>query len=179
MINKETIAKMKNGVRIINLARADLVNTADMKEALESGKVAAYVTDFPTEETVGIPGVLTIPHLGASTEESEDNCAVMAAEELDEYLRYGNIRNSVNYPNVSMPISAKVRVCVLHANVPAILTNISAAFGKRGINIENLVNKSKGENAYTMLETDSEVGKDALAEILALEGVRRARVITL
>lgn len=179
MVNADSLALMKNGVKIINLARAELVDAADIAKAIAAGKVAAYVTDFPTEETVGIPGVLTIPHLGASTEESEDNCAVMAAEELDEYLRYGNIRNSVNYPNVSMPISAKVRVCVLHANVPAILTNISAAFGKRGINIENLVNKSKGENAYTMLETDSEVGKDALAEILALEGVRRARVITL
>ena len=179
MICESSLALMKDGVKIINLARAELVNAADIAKAMESGKVSAYVTDFPTEETVAIPGVITVPHLGASTEESEDNCAVMAAQELDEYLRYGNIRNSVNYPAATMPISAKVRVCVLHANVPAVLTNVSGVFGRRGINIENMLNKSKGENAYTMLETDVVLDDEALAEISAIEGVRRARVIVL
>ena len=126
MICESTIAQMKDGVKIINLARAELVNGADIAAAMESGKVGAYVVDFPTEETVAIPGALTIPHLGASTEESEDNCAVMAAIELDEYLRLGNIRNSVNYPNVSMPVSGTMRVCVLHANIPAVLTNVAS-----------------------------------------------------
>ena len=179
MICAETIAHMKDGVKIINLARAELVNAADIAAAMESGKVSAYVVDFPTAETVAIPGVLTVPHLGASTEESEDNCAVMAAMELDEYLRLGNIRNSVNYPNVSMPVSGAMRVCVLHANVPAVLTNVASVFAKRGINIENMLNNSKGENAYTMLELSTVVGDEVVAELQAIGGVRRARLIKL
>ena len=125
MINAETIAKMKDGVRIVNLARGDLVNTDDLKAALASGKIAAYVTDFPTEETVGVDGIITIPHLGASTEESEDNCAVMAARELTEFLENGNITNSVNYPNVSMPHVGDARICVMHSNTPNMLSSIS------------------------------------------------------
>ena len=177
MICESTIAQMKDGVKIINLARAELVNGADIAAAMESGKVGAYVVDFPTEETVAIPGALTIPHLGASTEESEDNCAVMAAIELDEYLRLGNIRNSVNYPNVSMPVSGTMRVCVLHANVPAVLTNVASVFAKRGINIENMLNNSKGENAYTMLDVSTAAGAEVVAELEAIGGVRRARLI--
>ena len=177
MICADTIAQMKDGVKIINLARAELVNAADIAAAMESGKVGAYVVDFPTEETVAIPGALTIPHLGASTEESEDNCAVMAAVELDEYLRLGNIRNSVNYPNASMPVSGAMRVCVLHANVPAVLTNVASVFAKRGINIENMLNNSKGENAYTMLDVSSAAGDEVVAELEAIGGVRRARLI--
>ena len=179
MINADTIALMKDGVKIVNLARAELVNGADIAAAMESGKVSAYVVDFPTEETVAIPGALTIPHLGASTEESEDNCAVMAAEELDEYLRLGNIRNSVNYPNAAMPASGAMRVCVLHANVPAVLTNVTNACSKRGLNIENMLNKSKGENAYTMLDLSTVAGEDLLNELCAIGGVRRARLIAL
>ena len=177
MVCEATIATMKPGVKIINLARAELVNAMDLAAAMEAGRVSAYVTDFPTEETVAIPGVLTVPHLGASTAESEDNCAVMAAEELDEYLSRGNIRNSVNYPNVSMSQSGKMRVCVLHANVPAVLTNISGAVAKRGINIENMLNKSKGENAYTILDISEVAGDELLADIATIEGVRRARLI--
>ena len=177
MVCESTIAMMKEGVKIINLARAELVNAKDLAAAMESGRVSAYVTDFPTEETVAIPGVLTVPHLGASTAESEDNCAVMAAEELDEYLRCGNIRNSVNYPAASMSKSGKMRVCVLHANVPAVLTNISGAVAKRGINIENMLNKSKGDNAYTILDISEAVGEELLDDIQAIDGVRRARLI--
>ena len=177
MICAESIAKMKNGVKIINLSRADLVNAGELKAALADGKVSAYVTDFPTEEVINTPGVVAIPHLGASTEESEDNCAVMAARELDDYLKNGNIKNSVNYPNVEMPRSAVSRICVLHQNVPSILTKITAAVADEGLNIENMTNKSKGENAYTMLDVSSTPSEDAIARISAVEGINRVRVI--
>ncbi|MBE6531618.1 MAG: 3-phosphoglycerate dehydrogenase [Ruminococcaceae bacterium] len=175
MINAETIAMMKDGVRIINLSRADLVNAADMKAALAAGKVAAYVTDFPTDEMIGVEGAVTIPHLGASTAESEDNCAVMAALELDDYMRYGNIKNSVNFPNVSMPMSGDARVCVLHANVPTILSQITTALS--GVNIENMTNKSKGDNAYTMVDVTGGVSADVAEKLKAIEGVVRVRII--
>ena len=173
MINKETIAKMKDGVRIINLARADLVNAEDLKEALASGKVASYVTDFPTPATIGVKGIVNIPHLGASTFESEDNCAVMAAEELDEFLRNGNIRNSVNYPSVSMPHTGIARICVCHRNVPAVLSGITTAISAEGINIENMTNGSRGEYAYTIVEVGSVVSEAGLEKISAIEGVLR------
>ena len=177
MICAESIAKMKDGVKIINLSRADLVNAEELKAALADGKVSAYVTDFPTEEVINTPGVVAIPHLGASTEESEDNCAVMAARQLDDYLKNGNIKNSVNYPNVEMPRSAVARICVLHQNVPSILTKITAAVADEGLNIENMTNKSKGENAYTMLDVSSTPSEDAIARIAAVEGISRVRVI--
>ena len=177
MICTESIAKMKNGVKIINLSRADLVNAAELKAALAEGKVSAYVTDFPTEEVINTPGVVAIPHLGASTEESEDNCAVMAARELDDYLKNGNIKNSVNYPDVEMPRSAVARICVLHQNVPSILTKITAAVADEGLNIENMTNKSKGENAYTVLDVSSTPSDDAIARISAVDGINRVRVI--
>ena len=177
MICAESIAKMKDGVKIINLSRADLVNAAELKAALADGKVSAYVTDFPTEEVINTPGVVAIPHLGASTEESEDNCAVMAARQLDDYLKNGNIKNSVNYPNVEMPRSAVARICVLHQNVPSILTKITAAVADEGLNIENMTNKSKGENAYTMLDVSSTPSEDAIARISAVEGINKVRVI--
>ena len=177
MICAESIAKMKDGVKIINLSRADLVNAEELKAALTDGKVSAYVTDFPTEEVINTPGVVAIPHLGASTEESEDNCAVMAARQLDDYLKNGNIKNSVNYPNVEMPRSAVARICVLHQNVPSILTKITAAVADEGLNIENMTNKSKGENAYTMLDVSSTPSEDAIARIAAVEGISRVRVI--
>ena len=177
MICAESIAKMKNGVKIINLSRADLVNAAELKAALAERKVSSYVTDFPTEEVINTPGVVAIPHLGASTEESEDNCAVMAARELDDYLRNGNIKNSVNYPNVEMPRSGAARICVLHQNVPSILTKITAAVADEGLNIENMTNKSKGENAYTVLDVSSTPSDDAIARIASVEGINRVRVI--
>ena len=177
MINTESLAIMKKGVRIINLARADLVKSADLKAALEIGKVASYVTDFPTEDVIGVPGIVAIPHLGASTAESEDNCAVMAALELDEYLRYGNIKNSVNYPNVSMPMGGDKRICVLHANVPTMISQITSALSENGTNIENMINKSKGDNAYTMVDINGEVCEKALAKLEEIDGVRKVRVI--
>ncbi|MBQ8818742.1 MAG: phosphoglycerate dehydrogenase [Clostridia bacterium] len=177
MVSEKSLAVMKDGVRIINLARADLVNASDIKAALESGKVAAYVTDFPTEETVGVKGIVAIPHLGASTAESEDNCAVMAAIELDEFLRYGNIKNSVNFPNVSMPMSADKRICVLHANIPNVVSQITTALGETGANIENMMNKSKGDNAYTVIDVTGDVSDVTIAKLDAIEGVARVRVI--
>ena len=177
MICEKSLAVMKDGVRIINLARADLVNAAELKAALESGKVASYVTDFPTEETIGVKGIVAIPHLGASTAESEDNCAVMAALELDDYLRYGNIKNSVNFPNLSMPMSGDKRVCVLHANIPTMLSQITAILSDVGVNIENLTNKSKGDNAYTVVDVTGDVPADAVAKLTTVDGVVRVRVI--
>ena len=175
MICTVSIAKMKAGVKLINLARADLVNAADLKTALADGKISTYVTDFPTEDVLGLDHVVAIPHLGASTEESEDNCAVMAALELDDYLKNGNIKNSVNYPNVAMPRSGAARICVLHKNAPAILTQITAALAD--VNIENLTNKSKGDNAYTVLDVASAPSDAAIANITAVDGVVRVRVI--
>ena len=168
---------MKDGVKIINLSRADLVNAADVKAALASGKVFAYVTDFPTEEVVGVPGIVAIPHLGASTAESEDNCAVMAAHELVDFLENGNIKNSVNFPNVSSPRTDATRVCVLHANVPTLIQQITSVFADMGANIENYINKSKGDNAYSMIEVSATVGEDVASKIKAIEGVYSVRVI--
>lgn len=166
MINRDTIAKMRDGVRIINLARADLVDADALKEALASGKVAAYVTDFPTEATQGVKGIVSIPHLGACTEESEDNCAVMAANELDEFLRTGNIRNSVNYPNVQLPVAPGThRLCVMHKNIPNTLSYITSQVSASGINIENMANGSKGDYAYTIVETKERVDDATVAQI--------------
>ncbi len=177
MICTESIAKMKNGVKIINLSRADLVCAPELGAAMESGKVSAYVTDFPTEEVLAIPGAVAIPHLGASTEESEDNCAIMAARQLNDYLVNGNIKNSVNFPNVDMPRSGVARICVPHANVPAVITKITAAVSDEGLNIENMTNKSKGDHAYTMVDVSSIPSEAAVNAIKAVEGVYRVIVL--
>ncbi len=176
MINADTIAMMKDGVRIINLARADLVKAADVKEALASGKMAAYVTDFPTEETVATPGIVTIPHLGASTAESEDNCAVMAAEELVEYLTNGNIKNSVNYPNASMPHNGDVRICVMHKNVPGTLAQINGTIAQYKLNVSNMLNRSRGDYAYTILEVVGAANDEMIDQLRASEGIIRVTV---
>lgn len=177
MICRETIAQMKDGVRIVNLARADLVNAADLKDALASGKVAKYVTDFPTEEVLGVAGAIAIPHLGASTEESEENCAVMAADELDDFLTNGNIRNSVNYPSVFMPRSGDCRICLFNANVPDVISGITRVLSAKNANIENMTNKSRGEVAYTMVDITGDVDAETIAELEAIDGVIRVRVI--
>ena len=177
MICTENIAKMKDGVKIINLSRADLVSADDLKAAMADKKVSAYVTDFPTEQILEIPGVVAIPHLGASTEESEDNCAVMAARELDDFLVNGNIKNSVNFPNLDMPRSGSARICVLHANVPAVITKVTAALSDEGLNIENMTNKSKGDNAYTVVDVSSVPSASAVERIASVDGVFRVRAI--
>ncbi len=177
MISAASIAKMRDGVRIINPARADLVCAEDLKAALESGKVAKYVTDFPTDDMMGAKNTVLIPHLGASTEESETNCAVMAVRELDDYLTNGNIRNSVNYPTVEQPRTGDARICVLHANIPAVLSGITTALAANGVNIENMTNKSKGDNAYTVLDISPKPAETVSAQIRAIGGVRRVRVL--
>lgn len=171
MICKDTLAQMKEGVRILNLARADLVNATDLKKALKEKKVATYVTDFPTDETAGVEGIIAIPHLGASTIESEDHCAIMAAQQLDEFLTCGNIRNSVNFPSVGLPHSEKPRVCIMNKNVPNMLTQITSAFSAQNINIENLANGSKGEIAYTIVETNVPIGADILQKLTEIDGI--------
>ena len=171
MISEKTLAMMKKGVRIINLARADLVCAADIKAAIESGKVAKYVTDFPTDETVGIKGIINIPHLGASTYESEDHCAVMAAKQLREYLLTGNIKNSVNFPSVALPHTAKARVTVMHKNIPNMLSQITSAFSAANVNIENLANGSKGDVAYTIVETNDVADSHIVDAVMKIEGV--------
>ena len=176
-INAETIAKMKDGVVICNLSRAGLVNDDDIAKALEDGKVAKYVTDFPNEKTIKMKGCISIPHLGASTEESEDNCAVMAARQVIDYLENGNIVNSVNYPTVEMPRSAHTRVCVCHQNIPNTITKLSSVISAQGINIENMINKSKGDFAYTMIDCASDITEEAQKILSAVEGVIRVRVI--
>ena len=171
MICEKTIAQMKDGVRILNLARADLVNVADIKTAIAEKKVAAYITDFPTDETVGVAGITAIPHLGASTIESEDHCAIMAAQQLDEFLTCGNIRNSVNFPTVGVPMSDKPRVCIMNENIPNMLSQITSVFSSQNINIENLANGSKGEVAYTIVETNVVASDEIVEKLKAIEGV--------
>lgn len=177
MINAAAIANMKDGVRILNFARAGLVNSYDMLAALESGKVAAYVTDFPTEEMLCVDGVIAIPHLGASTPESEDNCADMAARQLIDYIENGNITNSVNMPAISMPRSGKYRVCVIHKNIPNMLTAITGIVAENDVNIENMLNKSRGDYAYTMIDVNVDNTDTIEERIAAIDGVIKVRVI--
>lgn len=177
MINADSIAKMKDGVRIINLARADLVNSADMKAALESGKVASYVCDFPTDDMKDAKNTVLIPHLGASTPEAEDNCAVMACKQLDEYLRTGNIKNSVNFPDTVLPHTALARICCIHKNIPSTLTQITNSISSEGINIDNLINRSKKDYAYTIVEICNGISDKALEAIKNIDGVIRVRVL--
>lgn len=177
MIGAETIAKMKDGVRILNFARGDLADTPALIAALGEGKVAAYVTDFPNDELLDVENVLPIPHLGASTPESEDNCASMAADELIDYLENGNITNSVNFPNVSMPRDDSTRLSILHKNMPNILSQLTTTFGEKGLNIENMQSKSKKDNAYALLDVKGDIGDDIVAAIKAVDGVIAVRVI--
>lgn len=174
---KETFAKVKKGVRIINLARGELVNNDDMKEALKDGTVSCYVTDFPNEDVVGVENLITLPHLGASTPEAEDNCAVMAAHEIQDYLDYGNITNSVNFPACSIPYTGKTRICIIHKNMPNIVGSTTSILGKNSINIDNMLNKSKGDYGYTMIDVDQEVGDNVAEEINNIDGVIRLRII--
>lgn len=174
MINKESIAKMKDGVKIINLSRADLVNFDDLREALESGKVSAYVTDFPNEEIKTCKNAVAIPHLGASTAESEDNCAVMAAHELDDFLTNGNITNSVNYPSISMPrVADGGRLLILHKNVPNILSSITTHISAEGINIDNMANRSKGDYACTLIDTPEHASDKLIEKISEIDNIIR------
>ena len=178
MINAETIATMKDGVIILNFARDLLVDDDAMAAALASGKVARYVTDFPNDKTASMPGCIAIPHLGASTEESEDNCAKMAVTELMNYLENGNIVNSVNFPNCDMGVcAAQGRITILHKNIPNSLGRFTTAMAGDNINIAGLMNKSRGEYAYTMLDLDHHPSQKVVEGLRNIDGVLRVRVI--
>lgn len=178
MINRETIGKMRDGVVILNFARDLLVDDDAMAEALAAGKVARYVTDFPNGKTAGEPGCIAIPHLGASTEESEDNCAKMAVREMMDYLENGNITHSVNYPDCNMGVcTAAGRIAILHGNIPNSLSRFTAAVAGEGVNIAGLMNRSRGRVAYTLLDLDHRPSEQAIETIRNLEGVYRVRVI--
>ena len=177
MINASSISMMKTGVRILNFARGELVVEEDILNALDEKKVTVYVTDFPTDAELGHSGVVALPHLGASTPESEDNCAKMAAEELITYLESGNIVNSVNYPNVSLPKSGEMRFCVLHKNVSGTLSKISTVFSDAGINIENMINGSKKDYAYTIVDLAQKVDAGFAEKLTADPDVIKVRII--
>ena len=178
MIDAAAIEKMKEGVIVLNFARDQLVNEKDMVAALEAGKVRKYVSDFPNPTTAGTKGCIVIPHLGASTEESEDNCAMMAVDELMDYLENGNIRNSVNYPACNMGVCSNVgRIAVLHKNIANMITQFTAAFGEAGINISDMTNKSRGEYAYTLMDIAAAADEKILARLNSIEGVFRVRVV--
>ena len=175
-ICEKSIAVMKDGVRILNFARGELADTTAVLAAVESGKIACYITDFPSDELIGVKNVICVPHLGASTPESEDNCAVMAASELIDYIENGNIRNSVNFPNAEMN-AAGTKICVLHKNVPAVISEITTILGKASINIDNMINASKKDYAYTLIDAAGNISEDIAAKLSAAENVIKVRVI--
>ena len=178
MINKEAIDKMKDGVIILNFARDLLMDENAVLEGIKAGKVRKYVTDFPNTTTAGKDGCIVIPHLGASTEESEDNCAVMAVKQMIDYLENGNIINSVNYPKCDMGVCAKEgRVAIFHKNIANMITQFTACFGENGINISDLTNKSKGEVAYTMLDIEQPASEEIVKKLQSIDGVFRVRVV--
>lgn len=178
MVNKDAIDKMKDGVVILNFARDLLANEQDILEGIGSGRIAKYVSDFPNPVTAGQPGCIVIPHLGASTEESEDNCAKMAVDELKDYLENGNIKNSVNYPACDMGIcNVAGRVAIFHKNIANMITKFTAEFGEKGINISDMTNKSKGEVAYTMLDVESAPTKEIVEALEKIDGVFRVRIV--
>lgn len=178
MINKESIQKMKDGVILLNFARDLLVNEQDVLEGIKAGKVRKYVSDFPNSTTAGQEGCIVIPHLGASTEESEDNCAKMAVKEMMNYLKNGNIINSVNYPNCDMGVCTQAgRVAIFHKNKANMITKFTACFGDEGINITDMTNKSKGEVAYTMLDIEKPADDEIISKLKAINGVFRVRVV--
>lgn len=177
MINADSIAKMKNTVRIMNFARGDLADSDAVINALDDGEMACYVTDFPDAKLIGVDGVIAIPHLGASTPESEENCAEMAAQELIDYLEDGNIKNSVNMPNVFMHRTGKVRVTVIHKNQPNMIATITDTISKDGVNIASFEDKNRGEIAYSIIDCDNDVSDRIANDINAIEGVIRVRVI--
>lgn len=178
MLNQAAFDMMKDGVKILNFSRDTLVNDEDMKAALASGKVAKYVTDFPNPAVAGLDNVITLPHLGASTEESEDNCAMMAVKQIADFMENGNIKNSVNYPACDAGVcQTAARVTICHKNIPDMLTRFTGVFAKQKVNIDNMLSKSKGNWAYTILDVESEISEENLKELEAVDGVVKVRVI--
>lgn len=177
IISEDLLAAAKPGIRLLNFSRGELVDNAAMEKALESEAVSCYVTDFPSDELIGMKNVITVPHLGASTPESEDNCAKMAADELVDFLENGNITNSVNFPECSMPKSAKFRFVIAHKNIPDMIRSFSALMAENNINIENFINKSKKDLAFTLIDTDTDISKEDVQKLRDMDGVLRVTVI--
>lgn len=177
MLDAAAFEQMKSGVRVINLARGELVNDDDMIAALDVGKVACYVTDFPNSKITLMKNVVAIPHLGASSPESEENCAVMAAQELQDYLLNGNISNSVNFPNLNQDCSGVARLCIIHRNIPNMLASVTSFLSQGGVNVENMTNKSKGEYAYTVVDVNTDIDEGVADKIRAIDGILRVRLI--
>ena len=177
VINAAMMAKMKNGVRILNFARGELINNKDMLAAIKDGKVACYVTDFPEDELLGVDQVIPVPHLGASTPEAEDNCAWMAADQLKNFLETGNIKNSVNFPNCEMDFMRKTRIVLANKNVPNMVGQITTILAQEGLNIADMLNKGKGDVAYNIIDLDNDVSDAIVAKLKAIDGVIMVRVI--
>ncbi len=178
MFNSKTFAMMRDGVKIMNFARGGLVNNSDIKEAIANGKVSYYITDFPSSDLIGVEGVIQIPHLGASTIESEDNCAIMAVDEIKDYLENGNIRNSVNFPKCYLSKKDNGdRITVLNRNVPNMISKLSSTLAKYNINISDLLNKSRGEVAYNIIDVNGDITQDLIDELKEIDGVIRVRII--
>lgn len=177
MLNADAFSIMKPGMRILNFARGDLVNIDDLRDAIEKKIVARYTTDFPSKELLEMENTICVPHLGASTPESENNCATMAARQVADYLEYGIVKNSANIPNVDLPKSFKTRICLIHQNIPKIINGISSAIASENLNIENMINRSRGNYAYTIMDVDSQVPDSAIKALGALEGIINVRVI--
>ncbi len=180
MYNAEKFAMMKQGVKIMNFARGELINNADMIEALKSGKVSTYVTDFPSVDLLGVDGVIPVPHLGASTDEAEENCAIMASRQLKDFLETGNIVNSVNFPNCVLPLRPNLkRLLIANKNIPNMISEMTSLLAKNGINIYDMLNKSRGDVAYTIIDTEDKVSQDMIEKIGAIDGVKMVRMISL
>lgn len=177
LFNAERISRAKKGMRLFNFSRSGLVDNAALKAALVSGQMGGYVIDFPEEELLGVEKVLPIPHLGASTPEAEDNCAIMAADQIREYLEYGNIKNSVNFPLCELAPSGKTRITVANRNVPNVISNLTAKIGAMGLNIDDMLNKNRGEIAYNIIDVSGEVPADAVDKLKSVDGVIAVRVI--
>ena len=175
MMNAESISMMKPGAKLLNFARKEIVNSPDISNALESGILSCYVTDFPVPELIGNPRALLMPHIGASTLEAEDNCAIMAADQLIDYIEHGNIRNSVNFPNTSMPRGSDHRLTIINSNVPKVLSSVLSEISETAANVIDLVNQSRNEIAYNIIDIDQPVSMELLHKIRALEGVLKAR----
>jgi D-3-phosphoglycerate dehydrogenase len=177
LFGPEAFGKIKRGARLLNFSRGELFAAEDIKDALAKGIISAYITDFPNEDLLGVPGVIPVPHLGASTPESEDNCAVMAADEIRKYLVYGDIKNSVNFPDCEIPYTGRKRICVLHRNVPNVVGPLTTAVAEKGVNIDNMINRSKGGYAYTVIDVDSPDIAGIEEKLLKVEGALRVRLI--
>ena len=176
MIDEKAISEMKEGVHLLNFARGELIADQDVIAAIESGKISTYVTDFPNDALAKVEQVITIPHLGASTNEAEENCVVKAVEELKDFLENGNITNSVNFPNVAMERGEGERIAVIHRNIPSMLAQIADTLAKNNVNIANMINKSKNDYAYTLIDLDNQIDEAKLADLQSIEGIIRVNV---